>query len=242
DGYLIMCNRERFTFMLMFQKGLPICSYHHNLYTSSNLQKVEIQRDDSYVAVYATEPELPLIISSMSTLKKEREGSVASEEELTLFRKEISNRKLSALLDLFLYSGERLYEFFYRGASLLKLLHNMDQIDTTSHGIAPGTKNNFSLYSLDVKESPSPIQVEFYEGTEQEYLEEEKVNAVKTHFIEEIGPIGPLLWNKILKDRGYTERSMKKEDLKKLIDVLYREIPDSMHANRFLEKVRRVVE
>lgn len=86
------------------------------------------------------------------------------------------------------------------------------------------------------------MHVEFHEDTGYEYVKEEKVNAVKMHFIEEIGPIGPLLWNKILKDRGLTERSMREEDLKSLINVLYKEIPDSMHANRFLEKVRRVVE
>jgi hypothetical protein len=178
----------------------------------------------------------------MDTLRKEKEGTVNSEEELTLLKKEISGRKLSALLDLIFNGGKRLYEFFYRGVSFLKLLHHMEKIETANPSITLGVKNHFSLYSLEVKESLQPIHVEFYEDTGYEYVKEEKVNAVKLYFIEEIGPIGSLLWNKILKDRGYREKSMREEDLKSLIDVLYKEIPDSMHANRFLEKVRRVVE
>jgi hypothetical protein len=242
DGYLVMCSKERFILTLMFQKGLPVCSYYQNLYTLKSAQKIRLQKDDTYVAVYATEPELPIIMSSMDTLRKEKEGTVDSEEELTLLKKEISGRKLSALFDLIFNGGKRLYEFFYRGVSFLKLLHHMEKIETANPSITLGVKNHFSLYSLEVKESLQPIHVEFYEDTGYEYVKEEKVNAVKLYFIEEIGPIGSLLWNKILKDRGYREKSMREEDLKSLIDVLYKEIPDSMHANRFLEKVRRVVE
>ncbi len=65
---------------------------------------------------------------------------------------------------------------------------------------------------------------------------------MRAYFIEEIGPIGPLLWNKILKERGYEERHMTKNNLMELIDILYREIPDEKQAKRFLEKARRVIE
>ncbi|MEZ0360988.1 MAG: hypothetical protein ABWK04_03685 [Hydrogenobacter sp.] len=246
DGYLVVCNKGGFILMLMFQKGLPVCLYKDNLYTTGKNQRINIEKEDAYIAVYATEPELPLLLCSMDTLKKEREDTFMSGEELSIVKKEIANKKLSALLDVFSSKGERLYEFFYKGTQLLRLLHTMDRIESHNLDISPGTKNIYSLYTIQVKESIPPIQVEFYSEElvvpeEIYYVDEERVRAIKSHFIEEIGPVGAILWNKILKEKGYLERRMREEDLRKLVEILYLEIPDSMHASRFLEKARRVL-
>ncbi|WP_340691041.1 hypothetical protein [Hydrogenobacter thermophilus] len=245
DGYLVLCNTRGFTHMIMFQKGLAICSYHDNTYTLGTRQRISIDKDGDCIAVYATEPELPLFLSSMNTLKKEIEDTFRSNEELGIVRKEVSDRKLSAILDVHLQKGGRMYEFFYKGTFLLRLAHMMDQVENRSLEISPGTKNTFFLYSLQVRETFPAMEVEFYTQEsspfESTYVEEEKVRWIRSYFIEEIGPIGALLWSKILKEKGYSERQMREEDLKRLIEELYMEIPDSAHASKFLEKARRLL-
>lgn len=73
-----------------------------------------------------------------------------SGEELSIVEKEIANKKLSALLDVFSSKGERLYEFFYKGTQLLRLVHRMDRIESHSLDISPGTKKHlFAVHHSD---------------------------------------------------------------------------------------------
>jgi hypothetical protein len=55
---------------------------------------------------------------------------------------------------------------------------------------------------------------------------EDTVRRLKEFFIEEIGPIGSLLWNQILKSNGLDEAKLSKDDFGKLINILMDEILD----------------
>jgi len=223
--------------MIMFQKGDPVCSYQRDRYVWSRTQRISLG-DDTYLAVYSTEPEFPLILSSMDTIKRVYERTFTKKEEIENARREIERKKLSALLDLFLSSGSRIYEIFYKGIKLLDILHDKDTLQENTLEPSSGT---FTLYTIDIRESLPPIDIGFGKEEQKDYVGGEIILTVKRHFIEEIGPVGTLLWNKIIKDRGYDERKMTQEQLNNLIEVLFNEIPDITHANRFLDKVRRYI-
>jgi len=235
DGYMVACSRGGFEFMVMFQKGHPVCSYQGDRYVWNKTQRIGLG-EDSYLAIYSTEPEFPLILSSMDTIKKGHERTFTRSEEIKDVRKEIEEKKLNALLDIFLSTGSRIYEIFYKGLKLLGILQDKDTLQENTLEPSSGT---FTLYTLEIRESLSPIEIEFGKEEQKDYVKEEIILAVKNHFIEEIGPLGAFLWSKIVKDRGYDERRMTQEQLNRLIDILFNEIPDSTHANRFLDKVRR---
>ncbi len=252
NGYMVLSSNREFLFMVMLQKGTPVALYSDKGYSTDGHKSFTVDRESSYIAAYATEPEVPLIFASMENMEKIIETTFMSREEFLLVQKEVSTKKMNAFFDVLLYGGKRLYEFFYRGSLIFKTVHALDELMDEHTDILPGTKNRSSLYSLRIKEFLNPMDISIEVASRIapplranaafEFIEESKLVAVRAYFIEEIGPIGPLLWNKILKERGYEERHMTKNNLMELIDILYREIPDEKHAKRFLEKARRVIE
>jgi hypothetical protein len=72
------------------------------------------------------------------------------------------------------------------------------------------------------------------------FVPEDTVRRLKEFFIEEIGPIGSLLWNRILKSNGLDEAKLSEDDFEKLVNILRDEIPDEKHKDKFIEKVRRL--
>jgi hypothetical protein len=72
-------------------------------------------------------------------------------------------------------------------------------------------------------------------------LAPEVVQKIKELFIDEIGPVGPLLWNRILRDIGLEEALIPKDMVEKLLKRLASEIPEGKHSDAFLSKVRRLV-
>jgi hypothetical protein len=182
----------------------------------------------------------------MDTLKLDVENNFRSKEELEAIEKSINSRKTTCLLDATLSNGDRLYQFFYRGVPVIGILHCREEMVSASRiDIKPGTENRLKVFSIDVPSETGSVNVEFvYEDVDRKvytpFVPEETVRKLKVFFIEEIGPIGSLLWNRILKSNGLDEARLSEDDFEKLVNILMDEIPDEKHKDKFIEKVRRL--
>lgn len=246
DGYIVVCDDESYKCMLFLQEGNSIAFYDGKRFIKKGDVRFSVKRETDYVGVYSTEPEVSLLLSCMDTLKLDEEDDFRSKEELEAIEKSITSRKATCLLDATLSSGDRFYQFFYSGVPVIGILHSREEIFSASRvDIKPGTENRLKVFSIDVPLETGSVNVEFvYEDVDRKAyipsVPEETVRKLKGFFIEEIGPIGSLLWNRILKSNGLDEAKLSKEDFERLVNILRDEIPDEKHKDKFVEKVRRL--
>jgi len=246
DGYIVVCDDENYKCMLFLQGGNSIAFYDGRQFIKKGDVRFSVKRETDYVGVYSTEAEVSLLLSCMDTLKLDEEDDFRSKEELEAIEKSITSRKSTCLLDATLSNGDRLYQFFYRGVPVIGILHSREEIVSASRiDIKPGTENRLKVFSIDVPSETGSVNVEFvYEDMDRKVytssVPEETVRRLKEFFIEEIGPIGSLLWNRILKSNGLDEAKLSEDDFEKLVNILRDEIPDEKHKDKFIEKVRRL--
>jgi hypothetical protein len=246
NGYIVVCDDENYKCMLFLQGGNSIAFYDGKQFIKEGDVRFSVKRETDYVGVYSTEAEVSLLLSCMDTLKLDEEDDFRSKEELEAIEKSITSRKTTCLLDATLSNGDRLYQFFYGGASIVKILHGREEMALASRiDIKPGTENRLKVFSIDVPSETGSVNVEFvYEDVDRKVytpsVPEDTVRKLKEFFIEEIGPIGSLLWNRILKSNSLNEASLSKGDFEKLVNMLRDEIPDEKHRDKFIEKVRRL--
>jgi len=246
DGYIVIGDDEDYKGMLFLQGGNPIAFYDGKRFIKKGEVRFSVKRETDYVGVYSTEAEVSLLLSCMDTLKLGVENNFRSKEGLEAIEKSITSRKSTCLLDATLSNGDRLYQFFYRGVPVIGILHSREEIISASRiDIKPGTENRFRVFSIDVPSETGSVNVEFlYEDVDRKVytpsVPEETVRKLKGFFIEEIGPIGSLLWNRILKSNGLDEAKLSEDDFEKLVNILRDEIPDEKHKDKFIEKVRRL--
>jgi hypothetical protein len=246
NGYIVIGDDENYKCMLFLQGGNSIAFYDGRQFIKEGNVRFSVKRETDYVGVYSTEPEVSLLLSCMDTLKLDEEDDFRSKEELEAIEKSIISRKATCLLDATLSSGDRLYQFFYSGASIARILHSREGMASASRiDIKPGTENRLKIFSMVVPLEIGSVNVEFvYEDADRKvytsYVPEDKVTKLKKFFIEEIGPIGSFLWNRILKSNGLDEAKLSRDDFERLVNILRDEIPDERHRDKFIEKVRRL--
>jgi hypothetical protein len=246
DGYIVVCDDENYKCMLFLQGGNSIAFYDGKRFIKKGEVRFSVKRETDYVGVYSTEPEVSLLLSCMDTLKLDEEDDFRSKEKLEAIEKSITSRKSTCLLDATLSNGDRFYQFFYRGVPVIGILHSREEIISASRiDIKPGTENRLKVFSIDVPSETGSVNVEFvYEDVDRKAyipsVPEDTVRRLKEFFIEEIGPIGSLLWNRILKSNGLDEAKLSEDDFEKLVNILRDEIPDEKHKDKFIEKVRRL--
>jgi len=246
DGYIVVCDDENYRCMLFLQGGNSIAFYNGKRFVRKGNVRFSVKRETDYVGVYSAEPEVSLLLSCMDTLKLGVENNFRSKEELEAIEKSITSRKTTCLLDATLSNGDRFYQFFYGGVPIVGVLHSREEMVSVSRiDIKPGTENRLRVFSIDVPSETGSVNVEFvYEDMARKvytpFVPEETVRRLKGFFIEEIGPIGSLLWNRILKSNGLDEAKLSEDDFERLVNILRDEIPDEKHKDKFIEKVRRL--
>jgi|GEM_PF-1548994 len=250
SGYMIIGDNKAYKNMLFLQSGEVIAVYDSKRLTIRDDAKVLLNPEKDYVALYYTEPEVSLLISCMDSLQLYEEKSFRDKVEFEKIEKDIVSKKISCLLDANLNKGNRLYQFFYNGVPIVRILHTKEEMLTVDKvDIDPNTENTLRIFSMDVTQRTGRVRVEFsYEDAnvntsvikELSFVPTETIRKLKEVFIEEIGPIGNLLWNKILQNNRLKESEITKIDFEMLINTLKNEIPDEKHRSIFIEKVRRL--
>jgi len=250
SGYMIIGDNKAYKSMLFLQSGEVIAVYDSRGFTIGDDAKVLLNPEEDYVGLYSTEPEVSLLISCMDTLQLYEEKSFRDKVEFEKIEKDIVSKKISCLLDANLSKRDRLYQFFYSGVPIVRILHTKEEMLTVDKvDINPNTENTLRIFSMDVIQGTGRVRVEFsYEDgdvntsviKELSFVPTETIRKLKEVFVEEIGPIGNLLWNKILQNNRLKESEITKIDFEMLINTLKSEIPDEKHRSIFIEKVRRL--
>jgi hypothetical protein len=246
DGYIVIGDDKNYKCMLFLQGGTTIAFYDGKQFIKEGDVRFSVKQETDYVGVYSTEAEVSLLLSCMDTLKLSVENNFRSKEELEAIEKSITSRKSTCLLDVTLSNGDRLYQFFYDGVSIVKILHGREEMVSASRiDIKPGTENRLRVFSIYVPLETGSVNVEFvYEDVDRKvytpFVPEETVRRLKEFFIEEIGPIGSFLWDRILKSNGLDEAKLSKDDFERLVNILTHEIPYEKRRDKFIEKVRRL--
>ncbi|SHK34676.1 hypothetical protein [Thermocrinis minervae] len=223
-GYAVFSTVHDIKLMVVFQDGTPILSYYDDGYNLERYQSLMLSPSEVFLEVYSTDKELPLLLYSMRTIRE-----VKREE----FKSSMAGIHVTEV-----DRGSRFYVFYHRSRPVLCIRSHLEGFDHLEE-CPPADTGTF--FSMQIEYSPQPIEIRFTEPSPSSKINPGSVLELKKYFTEEIGPIGPLIWNKVLKHLGLSEESMDEESFKRLIDALYMEIPDKLHAENFLKKAKGIV-
>ncbi len=240
-GYAVFFNTEDFLYMVFLANGEPIRAYP---FTDKAIT-LTLDPDNTYISLLYTEPELVYFLASMGSFGKQEAQRVRSNAELKLLINNLKANRMSFLIDMPISPGFRFFAGLYSGVELFRLYRKVNDLLREEPQLKEGKSYKVNIYSINVKTSFEPVSISFNLQREAkttrsgEVVKPETLRGIKQAFIEEIGPIGPLVWNKVLKDLGYTEDSITMEELRSMVNMLAKEIPDEKHAKNFEEKARR---
>lgn len=237
-GYMIISQRDSFGPHITFSGGKPVCLYKSGVFKHSGKETLFVDTHNSYVAVFRTEPEFVNFLASLDNLK------IIEDLKLKRFT-DIKNivGKLEGgfyLLEVVLSYGLRLFMLLSGRSVVFKIVRDGTQVFTEKPLPISEGEYPLRLYGIDIRSQFTPLEVSFSSLKEGvEYVPREKLSAINKAFIEELGPIGTLIWKKVFERLGFDVDKLPENKLEEFINILAKEIPDEKHANRFIEKTRR---
>lgn len=237
-GYAVLCSWQGFGPLLAFAGGIPICLYKSGTYVHFGKEVLEVENANSIIAVFRTEPEFVSLITSLHTLKLMDELRLSRLEELKKITGGLEGG--FSLLELIIGHGLRLFALISGRSPVFKLLNDCGQFLSDMH--VPLVEGDYilKLYRMDIKAQREPLEVRLKVLSEHvEYTSVEKVQRIKKAFVEEIGPIGIVVWKRVFEKMGFEVDKMPLNKLSDFIKMLAEEIPDKKHSDNFLEKARR---
>ncbi len=179
--------------------------------------------DDTFIHIHTLEPEIALMANSLRIGVKKETFFSPQEIDAGIYE-EVSGK------------GGR-FSFIYKGSSIFSYSLDLGEVEYTNFEL----ESPVSVWTISLINTPTPLEISF-DKTEVEMIPPEIVHKVRDSFVEEIGPVGPVLWNRILRDLGVKEDIIPKSMIDKLLEKLASEIPDGKHSEAFLNKVRRSLE
>lgn len=237
-GYIVLTGTEGFDAFIGFVQGEPVFLYREGSFDFLGQEEIVLDLQNSYIGAFRTGPEFINLLASLNTLRRV--------ETLTLTRfgeikAELSNIKDGYyLLEFIISYGFRLFVLMGGGHPLLKLFNDCGNISESKPLPKEGGNYLLRAYSLELKTQLAPIKISFtLSDKEKTYVSPDVISAINKAFIEEIGPIGSLVWRKVFERLGFELNKVPEGQLNKLLQVLALEIPDEGHRNIFIEKTRR---
>ena len=147
--------------------------------------------------------------------------------------------------------GTYRYDLFFRGAGVGTLFKERGvfiwdegrkrEISDKIDGL-PGKERLVFEVDLNVELKPlefSPDELKAKEETQE--VPAESVDRIKALFVREMGPVGRIIWEKILEEFHLKEGSMTLRQLSLLVDRLKEEFPEEEAKREFIVKVREIV-
>ncbi|NPA42190.1 MAG: hypothetical protein GXO18_07960 [Aquificae bacterium] len=241
SGYAMFHTHKDVFGIIIFYKGTPIGVFSQGLKGEDALKYINNNYERSMVSLFTLKHDFAKLLSSMGGLKSMREGVIEGQPELLALSDDIKERKMTALLYLDGGRDNRYYSFFLKGNHVTTIRESLLELREIAEGRI-NFSGKFYLYPLYVEEEPKSIKLDIDTHEDiTEKVSEDKVSAIKEAFIDEIGPVGKVLWSKILKEFGWKDHSIPANRLKDLINTLAKEIPFEEHRTGFISKVRRLV-
>lgn len=228
-GYMTIYNivNKSITNTIIFLGGSAVFAKSETLQPEAN----------SFIWLYITEPEIASIMASaMKSIRRLRRLNISKESDFNKILASVNKARFSAILELNLCKGIKHISIYHSGIEVLSMLRRFDQL---SHELPKldGSEKELNIYVFDLESDYKPIKLNVSLNRNfTEEVDSATLRAIRDAFIQEIGPIGSIIWTKLLKEFG---ESLPKELLGNLIERLAKEIPDEKHRDNFLLKVKR---
>ncbi len=164
-------------------------------------------------------------------------GKIKNSGELKALAEDLKERKASCLLAIHdtLYNSYHI--FFHKGELVASLYRTVAIVeDIPFEEIVP--KGSFNLLALPPKQGQTTLEIPVDTEVSRR-LTKKELEYIKEAFVDQVGPVGKLLWKKVLKSMNKGELDISEENVKDLIYKLAREIPDEEYRNEFLNRLRR---
>ncbi|MDQ7081570.1 MAG: hypothetical protein Q9N34_00100 [Aquificota bacterium] len=249
-GYVALYTPEDLIGLVVFNGGQPVAVFSGNgsrneeavVYINMNL----VPRK-SYISMYAVEPEMLSFLVSM------HRGNIHPVDSVFMTYQEAENlvvRERKDAIVLVESGGLFRYDLFFRGQKVERILkekgflvEDEDQKNRLSVKVENMPDRKVKVYEITIEERMEPVEVTFETLSVQEAEDEvpsDLIDTVRSEFIRKLGPVGRVLWDRILNDMGFREGSLTKAQIKALIPRLRDEIPDEDARREFLEKIREI--
>ncbi len=249
-GYMALFTEENLIGLVIFHGGLPVAVVGGNGtfgesavdYINSTLVPAE-----SRMSMYSLEPELLTFLYSL------RPGGVSRVDSVFMTYQEAESYVVSegrSAVVLMESEGIYRYDLFFQGQHVERVVKDrgFPVTDEEEKGRLslkveniPGRK--ISLYEIRLIDKVSPLEVVFESTavaseTSDLRVPQELVDQVKSAFVEEMGPLGRLLWDRTLESMGFRETSLNRKQMRLLVDRLRKEIPEEEAGRRFARKIK----
>jgi len=238
DGYMLLAGAESFEAHITLAGGKPVSLWDSKAYTQSVNKSLRLDLQHSYICAFRTEPEFSSFLASLDTLKGLDSLKLKSIGDLKGVITRLSEG--FKLLELVLSYGLRLFILLLGRSPLLKLVNDCGEVSKDKHITPTDGEHTLRLYSIEIRNEYTPINIRLDISSERvDYVPGEELALIKKAFIEEIGPVGMVVWKKVFEGLGFEVDKLPRQEVNRFINMLSKEIPDEKHSKRFLEKVRR---
>ncbi len=238
NGHMLLTGAESFEAHITLAGGKPVSLWDSKDYTHSGSKSISVDPQNSYICAFRTEPEFSSFLASLDTLKSLENIKLRSVADVKGVMANLSDG--FRLLELVFSYGLRLFILLLGKSPLLKLVNDCGEVSKDKL-IAPANKEYLlRIYSIEIRSEYTPINLSLNTlSQEVNYLSQEDLSSIRRVFVEEIGPIGAVVWKRIFEVLGFEVDKLPKQEVNKFINMLANEIPDEKHSKRFLEKTRR---
>ncbi len=239
NGYLLFHTQREPLGMVVFYNGEVVGVFAPGRAGERAQNYISMNLKGSLVSIFLLDSEFVPLLLAMGRIEKIKGGKIMNREELNVVREDAVARRMNALL---YHDGGRVkkyYQFFYKGhevKGILQELFSMEDVPQESVDF-PG---EFALYPLYVDTEPRPISLSLRPVPEViDSVPPERLAELKDAFVDEMGPVGNIIWKKVLEGFGWTEEAVPISRLEEFIKRLAEEIPYKEHREAFLKRVRR---
>ncbi len=183
----------------------------------------------SLIGIYSLPPEVSPFLYSLEAIRKVSLNSFKDLKTLREHLKEISFTGIILLTEGY----KKEVDLFYQGELVETLFKE--------RGIYSENKlksfDNYQAYLINLLEkSPTELSVNEDELLE---LEKEITESIKVSFVEVMGPLGNILFEKKLREVTFNNGELLKVHLKPFLELLSKEIPEEAKVEEFYDKLRR---
>ncbi len=254
DGYIAIYTRESLLGMVIFSQGSPVAVCGGNsTFGKEALEYINTfaTPSKSYISVYSVDAE---ILPFMYSLKP---GNLKKlDVHFTIYKEAKDRIERSKISGVVILEGGGIYRYdlFFRGHHVARLIKDKGMLvageedkNRLSVKIENMPESSISLYEVNLTTSPSPIEVSIATHTESveesggASIDSEAVGKIKDIFVKELGPVGKVLWGRILDELALNEEGMNSAQAKALLERLQKEIPDEDAREEFLSRVKEAL-
>jgi hypothetical protein len=250
-GYIALYTEEELIGMVVFSGGQPVAVFGGNGSFGEEAVayiNVNLVPSRSYMSMYVVEPEVLSFMVSMQRRNVHPVDSVFMTYQEA--EQQVVGSKKDALI-LVESGGVFRYDLFFRGQRVERILKEKgflvegeEHRNRLSVKVENMPERRIRLYEITLEERMEPVGISLEVAAAPEVVQEEVspelVDTVRSEFVKKMGPVGKLLWNRILNEMGLREDSLTRAQLKTLIPKLRDEIPEEDARREFLEKIREV--